>query len=64
MCDIIFDQSTRRVCRVSMLTEPHFIDIKSKNLRIFLGNLRQSSDIFGKVRKMLGIIRTTFGQHF
>ncbi len=28
------------------------------------GNLRQSSAIFGNCRKMFGIIRTTFGQHF
>ncbi len=29
-----------------------------------LGNLRTSSEIFGKVQKMFGNIRTTFGQHF
>ncbi len=40
MCDLIFDQLARRVYHVSMLNEPKFIDIKSKHLRIFLGNLR------------------------
>ena len=48
MCDIIFDQSASRVCRVSILNEPNFIDIKSKHLRIFLGNLRKLSENFGK----------------
>ena len=50
-CDIIFDQLACRVCHVIMLNGPRFIDIKSKNLRIFLGNLRQSSAIFGNLRK-------------
>ena len=56
-CDIIFDQSARRVCHVSMLNEPKFTDIKSKHLRIF-------SNVFGnflKIRKVFGNIRTTFG---
>ena len=63
-CDIIFDQSARRVCHVSMLNEPKFIDIKSKHLRIFLGNLRIFSNVFGnflKIRRVFGNIRTTFG---
>ncbi len=47
-----------------MLNSPKLIDIKSKHLRIFLGNLRQSSEIFGKVWKMFENIRTTYGQHF
>ena len=64
MCDIVFDQSARSVCSVSMLNEPKFIDIESKHLRIFLGSLRKASEIFGKVRKMFGNIRTTFGQQF
>ena len=36
----------------AMLNEAKFIDIKSKYLRIFLGNLRESLEIFGKVRNM------------
>ena len=51
MCDIIFYQSAHRVCHVTMLNGPRFIDIKSKHLRIFLGNLRESSEFsenFGK----------------
>ena len=51
-----------RVCDVSLLNEPKFIDINSKHLRIFLGNLRQSSEIFGKVRKRSYDLRTTFGK--
>ncbi len=47
MCDIMFDQSACRVSHVSMLNEPKFIDIKSKHLRIFLGNLRKCSEKFG-----------------
>ena len=56
-------QSAHRVCHVTMLNGPRFIDIKSKHLRIFLGNLRESSEIFGKLRKMFGNIRMTTGQH-
>ena len=63
-CDIIFYQSAHRVCHVIMLNGPRFIDIKSKHLRIFLGNLRESSDIFGNLRKIFGNIRMTTGQHF
>ncbi len=54
MCDITFDQSACRVSHVSMHNEPKFIDIKSKQLRILLGNLRQSRqspDNFGNFRK-------------
>ena len=61
---VIFDQSARRVCHVSMLNEPKFIDIKSKHLRIFLGNLRIFSNVFEnflKIRRVFGNIRTTFG---
>ena len=47
-----------------MLNGPRFIDIKSKHLRIFLGNLREPSEIFGNFRKMFGNIRMTTGQHF
>ena len=50
-CDIIFYQSAHRVCHVTMLNGPRFIDIKLKDLQIFLGNLRESSEIFGKLRK-------------
>ncbi len=51
MCDIIFDQSARRGCRVSMLNKPNFTDLRLKYLRIFLGNLRKTLKIFGKNRK-------------
>ena len=52
MRDNIFDQSARRVCHLSMLNEPKFIDIKSKHLQIFRGNLRKTSEIFaGKFGK-------------
>jgi len=40
-----------QVCPVSMLNEPKKVDIKSKHLRIFLGNLWQSSAIFGYLRR-------------
>ena len=56
-CDIIFYQSAHRVCHVTMLNGPRFIDIKSKHLRIFLGNLRQSSAIFEKLRKFSENVR-------
>ena len=71
MCDIIFYQSAHRVCHVTMLNGPRFIDIKSKHLRIFLGNLRESSEIFGhfrrtseNVRKHSYDYRTTFSEIF
>ena len=64
MCDIIFYQSAHRVCHVIMLNGARFIDVKSKHLWIFLGNLRKFSEIFGKLRKMFGNIRMTTRQHF
>ena len=42
-----------------MLNEPKFVDIKSKNLRILLGNLRRSSE---NVRKRSYYPRTAFGK--
>ncbi len=55
--DIIFDQSARSVCHLSMLNEPKVFDTKSKHLQNLLGNLRKSSEIFGKIRKLFENIR-------
>ena len=38
-----------------------FVGIPSKHLRVFLGSLRQSSDIFGNFRKMFGNVRLVLG---
>ena len=57
-----FYQSAYRVCHVTMLNGPRFIDIKSKHLRIFLGNLRKSSENFENVRKHSYDYQTTFSK--
>ena len=57
MCDIISYQSAHRVCHVTMLNGPRFINIKSKHLG-------SSSAIFGNFWKMFGNIHMTTGQHF
>ena len=41
-----------------------FDGISSKHLRVFLGSLRQSSEIFGHLRKMFGNVRLVFGTIF
>ena len=38
-----------------------FVDVSSKHVRVFLGSLRKSSEIFGNPRKMFGNIRLEFG---
>ena len=38
-----------------------FVGVSSKHLRVFLGSLGQSSEIFGNFRKMFGNVRLVFG---
>ena len=42
-------------------TTLEFVGVRSKHLRIFFGRLRQSSSIFGNLRKMFGNVRLAFG---
>ena len=38
-----------------------FVGVSSKHLQVFLGSIRQSSNIFGNSRKMFGNVHLVFG---